>query len=173
MKTNQKECTKCGQILPIALFPKNKRTCKKCVNKRKKEIYNPEAIKKHRETQKKKNLVRMRCNAARHNWKRRSDSPIPDLNLLEMSVREQLSLGCFYTKKELTEETFGLDHKVPLKRGGSNDISNIVVVDQKINKAKGDLLDSEFISLLNLISTWEDKGESFLTRLRASNIIFK
>jgi len=169
-----KQCKTCQQTLLITLFPKNKNVCKKCVSIRKKEIYNKENVKACRERQKQKNLVRMRCNAARHNWKKRApDLPLPSLDELEKHIRKCLESGCYFSKTDLTESSFGIDHKIPLKRGGTHNIENLVVVAQEINKAKGDMTDEEFMSLLSLIRTWEDKGENLLKKLRASTFIYR
>jgi 5-methylcytosine-specific restriction endonuclease McrA len=180
LKTNQKECLKCKKTLPTTLFSKKKSSkdglenrCKECVSKSKKQNYDKEKIKQTRLRSKTKNVLRFRCNQARLNWKNRSEHPLPDLNLLEEHIKKLIKNGCFYSKKEINEENFGIDHKIPLKRGGTNSLENLVPVDQMINKAKGDMTDKEFISLLKVISKWEDGGESLLLKLRASNTIFK
>lgn len=73
---------------------------------------------------------------------------------------------CFYSGEPLDIFNCDIDHKIPLYRGGENDIYNLCLCTSKMNKAKGDMTDLEFLSLLSLMSSWPDKGESVLARLR-------
>lgn len=59
-----------------------------------------------------------------------------------------------------------IDHKIPLQRGGTNSLDNLCLASASMNRAKGTLTHTEFIDLLALINTWEDKGKSLLTRLK-------
>ena len=59
-----------------------------------------------------------------------------------------------------------MDHRLPLSRGGDAQLSNMALVCNPCNGAKGPLLEPEFRALLALIRTWEDGGASLLIRLR-------
>lgn len=48
---------------------------------------------------------------------------------------------CFYCEKPLIYEEATLDHVVPLSRGGTNNITNLVICCKVCNKAKGNKLD--------------------------------
>jgi CRISPR/Cas system Type II protein with McrA/HNH and RuvC-like nuclease domain len=54
---------------------------------------------------------------------------------------------CWYCFEPLNG-IYDIDHYVPLSRGGSNDISNIVLACAPCNRSKGDKLPSEFIGRL-------------------------
>lgn len=179
-KQELKKCSSCKQLKQKSEYTKNKSNkdgishiCRLCRKENRKNNYTLEKSRKSRESSKNKNIIRFRCNQFRNNTKKRTELPLPCLDDLENLVRTSLPNGCSYTKKELTGDDFGIDHKIPLKRGGTNDIKNLCVVDQKINKAKGNMTDKEFLSLLKVISKWEDGGESLLSKLRAANTIFR
>lgn len=147
--------------------------CKECSRKKQKTDTVKAIVKRSREKSKVKNIVRYRCTSFRGNSRKRHESEPPTIDQLEELVRKQLNIGCFYTKEKITEKDFGIDHKIPLSRGGTNDISNLCVVTQSINKAKGNMTDTEFKQLLKVIRKWEDGGTAMLTRLKLAGTIFK
>jgi 5-methylcytosine-specific restriction endonuclease McrA len=57
---------------------------------------------------------------------------------------ERQNFRCAVSGRVLTPETASLDHIVPLARGGEHGTSNIWVVDQQINSAKGTMTIQEF-----------------------------
>jgi 5-methylcytosine-specific restriction endonuclease McrA len=59
-------------------------------------------------------------------------------------VLEKQKYRCFYCNTQLTRETACQEHKIPLIRGGSSDISNVVASCHPCNHKKGRLTDSEF-----------------------------
>lgn len=59
-------------------------------------------------------------------------------------VLEASGFKCAYCNCALTEKTATRDHAVPLTRGGSNDISNVVVACQKCNSTKYNRTPEEF-----------------------------
>jgi len=62
---------------------------------------------------------------------------------------------CALSGRKLTPETASLDHVVPLSRGGRHDPSNIWVVDQHVNAAKGTLTVEEFVSMCREIVAFQ------------------
>lgn len=73
---------------------------------------------------------------------------------------------CYYSLEELTLDNLTIDHKIPLFRGGTNDLSNLCICSRKMNNIKGQLTEKEFKSLLKLVSKWEDGGASLFKRIR-------
>ena len=59
-----------------------------------------------------------------------------------------------------------MDHGVPISRGGGADLGNLRLCCYACNHAKGPLLETEFMALLDVVSRWEDAGRSLLIRLR-------
>ena len=75
-------------------------------------------------------------------------------------------LVCYYSGIKLDLFKLHVDHKTPIARGGTNELSNLCLASHHMNTAKGRMTEDEFWQLLELISTWEDKGESLLRRLK-------
>jgi len=70
------------------------------------------------------------------------------MNFRKKRVRLYLESDmCFYCKKRLTLEESTLDHFVPQSKGGTNDISNLVIACVDCNQAKKDK--TWFRALLN------------------------
>jgi 5-methylcytosine-specific restriction endonuclease McrA len=80
--------------------------------------------------------------------------------------------SCHYCEIKLTEKTFGVDHALPLARGGTNDISNLRQCCQNCNTIKGALTEEEYASLRELCSTWEDGGTFLFARMKRGNKFF-
>lgn len=76
--------------------------------------------------------------------------------------------NCSYCKVKLTQATFGIDHAVPLGRGGANTFENFRACCQRCNTAKGSMTAAEFEQLLTLLGGWEDGGKILLARLRSA-----
>jgi 5-methylcytosine-specific restriction endonuclease McrA len=64
-----------------------------------------------------------------------------------MGMIETQGFRCALSGRQLTPETASLDHIVPLSRGGTHDRSNLWVVDQHVNTAKGTLTVDEFVAM--------------------------
>ena len=60
---------------------------------------------------------------------------------------EKQGYRCALTGEALTPENAGLDHKTPISRGGSHSISNVEIITQRVNAAKGSMTREEFIQL--------------------------
>lgn len=108
---------------------------------------------------------------ARANKKGQAQVDIPSRKEIQEWLHKQKPYTCYFTG-ELLDRDFGVDHKQPLARGGTYDLDNLCITSPFINAAKGAMTEEEFRSLLDCISTWENKGKELLVRLRASNIYF-
>lgn len=73
---------------------------------------------------------------------------------------------CYYSNEILTIDNLTIDHKIPLSRGGTNELNNLCICSRKMNTIKGQLTEEEFNELLELVSKWEDGGESLFRRIR-------
>lgn len=113
----------------------------------------------------------------RSNWRRRAKGFGTDLNEVPKVpeiiqwLDKQTPFTCFFTGEKLGRE-FGVDHIVPVARGGSFKLDNLCITSPFINGAKGTMTGGEFIGLLNLIKSWDDNGKDLLRRLRSSNTMF-
>jgi 5-methylcytosine-specific restriction endonuclease McrA len=81
-----------------------------------------------------------------------SPSVIGRKTLLELL--EQQNYRCALSGEELTPETASLDHKTPITRGGSNHISNIQIVTQHVNAAKGTMTVEEFVAVCRKVAEY-------------------
>lgn len=60
---------------------------------------------------------------------------------------------CPYTGAELApDDSTEMDHKVPISRGGTNDLSNLQWLSRRANQAKADMTHDEFVALCALVS---------------------
>lgn len=60
---------------------------------------------------------------------------------------EMQGYRCALTGVRLRPDDAELDHKIPLSRGGLNDLSNLQWITKAANRAKGTMTDGEFIDL--------------------------
>lgn len=82
--------------------------------------------------------------------------------------RRQYYLRCAYTGELVKLSDIQIDHKTPVSRGGSFASANLAITSGKTNQHKGGLTDSEFLKLLDLLNTFDDKGKNnVLSRLRS------
>lgn len=56
--------------------------------------------------------------------------------------------SCKYCGKEITPITAGLDHQLPLSRGGNDNPENLILCCQACNRGKSSFTDLEFSGLL-------------------------
>jgi 5-methylcytosine-specific restriction endonuclease McrA len=75
-------------------------------------------------------------------------------------------LRCVYSGMQLTIDNITVDHRTPIARGGTNELTNLAICSHHMNTAKGSMTEYEFRVLLELISGWDDKGASLLKRLK-------
>ncbi|OHB60856.1 MAG: hypothetical protein A2Y12_10125 [Planctomycetes bacterium GWF2_42_9] len=64
-----------------------------------------------------------------------------------LKILEDQKYRCALSGRLLTPQTASVDHIIPLSKNGTHDISNIWVVDHKMNLAKGTMSVDEFISV--------------------------
>lgn len=64
-----------------------------------------------------------------------------------MEMIEKQQFRCALSGRTLTPESASLDHILPLSRNGVHDITNLWVVDHRVNAAKGTLTLDEFVNL--------------------------
>ena len=70
---------------------------------------------------------------------------------------EKQNYRCAVTGAPLTPENVGLDHIVPITRGGANSIKNCQFVLATINAAKGTHTSREFIELCHRVAEHHDR----------------
>jgi len=63
---------------------------------------------------------------------------------------------CALTGRPLTPENCAMDHIVPLSRGGTHTKDNAQLVAAEVNKAKGTMLEQEFIQLCREVVAYVD-----------------
>ena len=79
---------------------------------------------------------------------------------------------CPYCNKKIEPLLFSIDHKLPKNRGGSNELSNLQLIDIKCNKVKGDLTDEEFKRLMAFLKDNLVIYENLYRRLRMAGMVF-
>lgn len=135
--------------------------------------------KEYRKLKKKQDPSFYKSHQLRSNWKARARSlgveplGLPSAPEIRAWLDSQKPYKCYYTAENISEKDIGLDHKVPIARGGTYSLDNVVITSKAINGAKGQMTEEEFRQLLKLISYWEDGGKNLLMRLKASGHIFK
>jgi 5-methylcytosine-specific restriction endonuclease McrA len=180
-----KICTSCKLLKEFAVFGKHhlskdgyRHVCKDCRSKDAKTLRKKNTKVKTREQLnrlrlKKEDPIKLRSRELRQSFRKRSDLAVPQSVEIEQWIKNQLPLTCWYTGEKLKPTSFSIDHKIPVSRGGTNNFDNLCVCSLHVNNAKGSMSEEEFIELLEVISTWEDKGVVLLRRLRASNNMYK
>lgn len=137
-----KVCTKCAEYLPATEFTMTSRgykpSCKACERKRVKQ-WAADNPKKERAKS-----IRRRERGGGVNF--------------GLSVRRKLfemqGGRCFYTNALLEIMAAHIDHKVPVSRGGTNDLSNLALCTPEANLLKHNKTHEEFI-------VWFKKRELF------------
>lgn len=64
-----------------------------------------------------------------------------------LALIESQQYRCALSGRPLTPETASLDHAIPLSRGGVHDISNVQVLEYRVNAAKGTMTVEEFVAM--------------------------
>lgn len=99
--------------------------------------------------------------------------PVGSIDALEALISAATSCQyCTALLKLGVKGNVGLDHRIPLSRGGDGSVGNLVICCRSCNRTKGQMTDLEFIDLKTFLQTWEDKGKNILARLRAAGTVF-
>jgi 5-methylcytosine-specific restriction endonuclease McrA len=184
-KTNLDEhgrtCTKCLEYKSWENYFVSSKTktgyqseCKICKQNRrlgrrdiKKELY---CAKKHKQKLKKEKPILSKARDLRGRLLSRSKDPgIKQTTPTALELEQWLTRAtyvCYYSGVELTLDSLTIDHKIPISKGGTNELENLCVASHHMNTAKGNMTAEEFMDLLLLIRKWEDKGEGLLRRLK-------
>jgi 5-methylcytosine-specific restriction endonuclease McrA len=82
---------------------------------------------------------------------------------------------CPYCGALLTEQTWEIDHVVPVSRGGAtaHRLTNLQVICRRCNLAKSDLTREEFASLMHLVSQWPPVAQASVLRRLAVTPIYR
>ena len=104
---------------------------------------------------------------------KRGASPEQVLDMQRLARRIVRGVVCTYCEASVDGITFSLDHRQPISRGGSHDIENLAICCKRCNMAKGSMSYDEYCSLLYLLRTFCDGGESVLRRLVSSGNMFR
>lgn len=172
-----KECTKCHKILLLQEYRKDSTkkdglscSCKQCLAIKDKENYEKNPKKKYEKvkeymkrtgyyykskpynkayysSEKSKNKKRLRDLRRKELEKRaRKEKPITKevINILI----ERSGGNCEYCGKDCIDN-YHIDHKIPLFRGGTNDISNLAFSCPRCNLSKGKKTVEEYESILS------------------------
>ena len=71
---------------------------------------------------------------------------------------------CSYCKAKLDISIYSLDHKIPISKGGKDEESNLHLVCNKCNRAKGSLADIEFLALMIFLDTMKPESKWLIYR---------
>lgn len=84
------------------------------------------------------------------------------------------SITCTYCLVNVPFIQMSIDHSMPLSRGGTHDVSNLVACCLPCNSAKGDLDATEFRGLISYLATTSAEAtRSVLRRLRAAGWAYR
>jgi hypothetical protein len=169
-----KECSKCKEWKELTLFRKDKGKwdglypyCKECANAKDRNIYkkNPEkkkqAVKDYMEKHPEKYNIykpynpkyysseKSRLKKRARDMKRRALKKEADLHHqitdeVIKAVLEKYNNCCVYCGENVSEK-FHIDHKLPLSRGGGNEIENLALSCPDCNYKKNNKTDIEFV----------------------------
>lgn len=70
---------------------------------------------------------------------------------------EDRDYRCALSGRELAPETAALDHVMPIARGGRHNIGNAQILHKDVNRAKGTLMNSQFIELCREVVDHADR----------------
>jgi len=73
-----------------------------------------------------------------------------------MQLIETQGYRCALSGRPLTPETASIDHIVPVARGGTHDMSNVWIVDHRVNLAKGVMTTEEFVAMCREVVEYQN-----------------
>ena len=71
-------------------------------------------------------------------------------------IIESQNYICALSGRKLTPETASVDHIVPLSKKGTHDLSNIWIIDLRVNHAKGTMSVDEFVSMCKDVARFQE-----------------
>ena len=163
-----KKCPQCNRNKKLHLFSKNQGWCKACSKKYRQQ---------HTANLKEHDFHKYKATQFRSNRIRKAKQMGVDIKEVPSRLdiidwlNKKYPYTCYFTGEAL-DRKFGVDHMIPIARGGSFGLSNLCITSPFLNGAKGAMTVDEFKQLLKLISKWEDKGKGILARLQVSNSMF-
>lgn len=80
------------------------------------------------------------------------DADGPDASDLKKLLQMQ-GYKCALSGIRLTPKNAELDHKIPLSRGGANDLANLQWLSKEVNRAKGTMDNDEFIAMCKRVAS--------------------
>ena len=83
----------------------------------------------------------------------------PDDYLPFLNSSRNEAFNCKYCKNTASISFFVLDHVVPIKNGGKDELSNLQAICHRCNSAKGDKLESDF---LKIPLPWNNQNTNFI-----------
>ena len=81
--------------------------------------------------------------------------------------------SCPYCKQPIPWQQLSIDHRLPTSRGGDGTPENIVWVDLSCNIMKGNLLDTEFVTLLEFLADKPEMLKILRTRLKGGGFMYR
>jgi len=110
--------------------------------------------------------LRLKAKGVRNGMKRGSKETIPTTSDIYKWLSSITEWVCYYTSEKLDVRNFSVDHKIPLYRGGTNEITNLCICSKEVNSLKGIFTDTEFFEFLALIENCSsDLREILIKRL--------
>lgn len=97
---------------------------------------------------------------------------VPSRQEIQDWLESGIPYRCYLTNDFLNKTTLQADHMEPVSRGGSFKLENIGLTSKRYNQVKGEMTVPEFKDLMQLVKSWEDKGESLFRRLLAGTHIY-
>ena len=87
---------------------------------------------------------------------------------IEGMIRGVLGLGCVYCEEVVDVKNMGLDHKIPVNRGGRKSIDNLQIICKRCNTRKGVLTYGEYLMLLLTIDKLDEPAQKYVYRKLSS-----
>jgi 5-methylcytosine-specific restriction endonuclease McrA len=148
-------CARCRKWKPIADYVmvrsrgKPRSYCKACDSVYFHEMRGTPAAKRkpyrpaYRLTEEEKRVNKRERNRLAHHA-RRAAGPAPSKSELADLLRAQRE-RCAYCLTQISDDSFHIDHKMPVSRGGTNAIENLQYTCPRCNMLKGAMTDEEFL----------------------------
>lgn len=143
--------------------------CKDCGHERCKEHSRQKTARWRKNASKKELKARSMQTAFRHASGKRASLSLPKARSIINNPPD-----CPYCHITIPFTELSIDHIVPISRGGSNDLDNLIWVDLSCNLIKGNLTKEEFMILLGFMDEHPELKKHLTTRLKAgSGFIFR